>query len=171
MRGNQWKLWIFVYLSVWFTASGACLLWLISGDIETGWNGNDWSGIRVYILYASAGCMGGTLYAIRAFHQYYEQPLQTRFIYWYLMRPYMCGGTAMVLIILLDSGILLLQANDSIPARIGLSFLAGFGYGKFMEKLTHLTEALFNGNGDKGANGSTFGSGASGASDQQNGRK
>ncbi|WP_438444709.1 hypothetical protein [Gorillibacterium sp. sgz5001074] len=164
MRDNLWKLWIFIYLSLWFVGSSAGLLWLISGDMASGWNGDDWAGIRVYVIYALAGCMGGTLYAVRAFHQFYDQPLQKRFIYWYLMRPYMCGGTAMVLIILLDSGILLLQAGDSIPARIGLSFLAGFGYGKFMEKLTHLTEALFNGNGDKRSGGAP---GTPGAADNR----
>jgi hypothetical protein len=148
---KRWRFTIFVYLSLIFGASSGCLLWLISGNMTAGWNGNDWAGIRAYVLYATAGCMGGTLYALRAFHEYFEQPLQTRFLYWYFMRPYICGGTAMVLIILLDSGILLLQAGESIPARIGLSFLAGFGYGKFMEKLTHLTEALFNGNGKKDA--------------------
>lgn len=161
MSDKHWKLAIFLYLSSAFIGSGICLLWLMNGGLATGWNGAEWAETRKYFYYASAGSMGGTLYAIRAFHQFYDRPLETRFIYWYFMRPYMCGGTAMVLIVLLDSGIILLQANDSMPARIGLSFLAGFGYGKFMEKLTHLTEALFNGNGKPNdGSGNSGGTGA-----------
>jgi hypothetical protein len=156
MSDKHWKFLIFVYLSAAFLTSSLSLLWLMNGGLMTGWNGADWTGIREYLFYASAGSIGGTLYALRSFHQYYDKPIMTRFIYWYFMRPYMCGGTAMVLIVLLDSGIMLLQVDDSMTSRIGLSFLAGFGYGKVMEKLTYLTEALFNGNGQKD-NGSSNG--------------
>lgn len=147
MSDNHWKIVIFVYLSASFIASGVLLLWLMNGGLQTGWSGADWSSIRPYFYYIASGAMGGTLYALRAFHQFFDQPVKNRFIYWYFMRPYLCGGTAMMTIILFDSGILLLQVDDSMSARTGLAFLVGFGYGKFMEKLTHLAEALFNGNG------------------------
>jgi hypothetical protein len=147
MSDNHWKAIIFTYLSLCFITSGLGLLWLMNGGLATGWNGGDWASIRPYFYYIASGAMGGSLYALRAYHEFYDQPLKSKFLYWYFMRPYLCGGTAMMTIILFDSGIMLLQVNDSVPARIGLSFLAGFGYGKFMEKLTHLVEALFNGNG------------------------
>lgn len=147
MRDSHIKAFIFSYLSICFVISGLGLLWLMNGGLKTGWDGPDWTAVRPYFYYIAAGSMGGTLYALRAFHQFYDQPLQTRFMYWYFMRPYLCGGTAMITIILFDSGILLLQIGDSLTARTGLAFLVGFGYGKFMEKLTHLAEALFNGNG------------------------
>lgn len=147
MSDNRWKGLLFFYLSASFILSGLGLLWLMNGGMERGWGGMDWSSVRPYFYYIAAGAMGGSLYALRAFHQFYEQPLAVRFIYWYFMRPYLCGGTAMMTIILFDSGILLLQIGDSLTARTGLAFLVGFGYGKFMEKLTHLAEALFNGNG------------------------
>lgn len=142
------RLIIFVYLSCAFAASAGCLLWLVSGGLDDP-NPSALTEIRPYLFYISAGSMGGTLYALRVFHQFYDQPMPARFIYWYIMRPYLCGGTAMITIILLDSGIMLLQVENSLTARTGLSFLTGFGYGKFMEKLTHLAEALFNGNGKK----------------------
>ncbi|MDF2923088.1 MAG: hypothetical protein K0R57_2002 [Paenibacillaceae bacterium] len=148
MSDNHWKMFIFGYLSAVFISTVVCLLWLMSGGLaENSSAAADWSQIRPYLFYISAGALGGTLYALRTFHQFYDQPVKGRFIYWYLMRPYLCGGTAMITIVLFDSGIMLFQVEDSMTARMGLSFLAGFGYGKFMEKLTHLAEALFNGNG------------------------
>jgi len=153
MSDNLWKLMVFFYLFLTFIMSGLGLLWLLNGGLTTGWNGSDWTVIREYAYYITAGSMGGTLYALRLFHQFYNTPLALRFVYWYFMRPYLCGGTAMITVILLDSGIMLLEVGDSMMARTGLSFLVGFGYGKFMEKLTYLTEALFNGNGGGSANG------------------
>lgn len=152
MSDNLWKLLVFSYLSLSFMMSGLGLLWLLNGSLTTGWNGSDWTVIREYAYYIAAGSMGGTLYALRLFHQFYNTPLAARFVYWYFMRPYLCGGTAMMTVILLDSGIMLFEVGDSMMARTGLSFLVGFGYGKFMEKLTYLTEALFNGNGSSSDN-------------------
>jgi hypothetical protein len=157
MSDNLWKLLVFSYLSLSFIVSGLGLLWLLNGGLTTGWNGSDWTVIREYAFYIAAGSMGGTLYALRLFHQFYNTPLAPRFVYWYFMRPYLCGGTAMMTVILLNSGIMLLEVGDSMLARTGLSFLVGFGYGKFMEKLTYLTEALFNGNSQTAGTAGTTG--------------
>jgi hypothetical protein len=147
VNSARWRLVIFLYLSLTFAGSAACLLFLLSGGLEDPASAS-LTAVRPYLFYISAGSLGGSLYALRAFHQFYEQPVTIRFVYWYFMRPYLCGGTAMITIILLDSGIMLLSVENSLSARTGLAFLTGFGYGKFMEKLTHLAEALFNGNGN-----------------------
>lgn len=144
------KLLIFVYLLAWFIGS----LWLMAvlGSLQTdsNWVGIDIMLYREYVILGLAGSLGGSLYGLRMFHEFYET-LTTRWFYWYLMRPFLCFGSAIITIILFKSGILLLQVGDSMAARVSIAFLTGFGYGKFMEKIRSLTDTFFNGNGkDKG---------------------
>lgn len=141
---NRAKIALFLYLLTWFTLSVAGLIALMGGLLKSSLSGPDASMIRVYLHYACAGAIGGSLYALRMFHQFYER-MTLQFVYWYTMRPLLCAGTGVITVILFESGILLLQVTDSLYAKIGLAFLAGFGYGKFMEKLTMLAEAFFNG--------------------------
>lgn len=141
--GTWWKTALFAYLFFSFAAGFTGLFWLLDADPGKG-PPSCTSPVGVYLRYAFAGGIGGTLYALRMYHKYYES-LTPRFAFWYVMRPFLTAGTAVMTIILFESGILLLQVNDSLYAKVGLSFLAGFGYGKFMEKITLMTEALFNG--------------------------
>ncbi|MBP1153816.1 MULTISPECIES: hypothetical protein [unclassified Paenibacillus] len=144
---DQWyKLGVLTYLLVWFTGS----FWM-GGMIKSGavshWLGVELRVVEEYAFYALAGAIGGTLYAMRLFHEFYDQ-MSDRWILWYLLRPIKCAGASMMTIVLFQSGIMLLQTGTSMEAKIGIAFLVGFGYGKLMEKLKTLTEALFNGNGN-----------------------
>jgi hypothetical protein len=145
------RLLIFIYLLTWFIGS----LWLMAvfGSVQTDsiWMGMDLGLYRDYLILGLAGAVGGSLYGLRMFHEYYDS-LTTRWFYWYLMRPFLCFGCAILTIILFKSGILLLQVGDSMAARVGIAFLTGFGYGKFMEKIRSLTDTFFNGTG-KGTGG------------------
>ncbi|MNG28669.1 hypothetical protein D3C84_1139590 [compost metagenome] len=93
------------------------------------------------------------------FHEHYQE-LTTQWIYWYLMRPILCFGSAIITIILFASGIMLLEVGDSMSARISIAFLTGYGYGKFMEKLRDLTSTFFNGKNTNGTNGNGNGNGS-----------
>lgn len=144
----QWyKLGVLAYLLVWFTGS----FWM-GGMIKSGavshWLGVELRAVQEYAFYALAGAIGGSLYAMRLFHEFYDQ-MTDRWILWYLLRPIKCAGASVMTIVLFQSGIMLLQTGTSMEAKIGIAFLVGFGYGKLMEKLKTLTEALFNGNHDK----------------------
>jgi hypothetical protein len=150
------KLLIFIYLLIWFIGS----LWLMAvfGSMQThsNWLGMNLMLFRNYLIFGLAGSVGGSLYGLRMFHEFYDS-LTMRWFYWYLMRPFLCFGSAIITIILFKSGILLLQVGDSMAAQVGIAFLTGFGYGKFMEKLRSLTETFFNGkekenNGDEDRN-------------------
>lgn len=146
---NRYKTLLFLYLLTWFTLSIAGLIGLLGGALEPSPAGFVTKEMRDYLHYACAGCVGGSLYALRMFHQHYDH-ITLRFVYWYSMRPVLCAGTGLIVVILFDSGIILLQVSDTLAAKIGLAFLSGFGYGKFMEKLTVLTDALFNGKHESG---------------------
>jgi hypothetical protein len=143
--GRNGKFLVFIYLLGWFVGS----LWLMavlgSSHTEGKRFGIDLMLYRNYLIFGFAGATGGALYALRLFHEHYQN-MDSRWLYWYFMRPFLCFGSAIITIILFQSGIMLLQVGDSMAARISIAFLTGFGYGKFMEKLRSVTNNLFNGN-------------------------
>ncbi len=149
---NKGKLTLFFYLLGWFIGSLWMMAVLSSMDMQGKMFGINSALLREYGTFGLAGAVGGSLYGLRLFHEFYNQ-LTTRWMYWYFMRPFLCFGSAIITIILFESGILLLQVGDSMAARVSISFLSGFGYGKFMEKIRSLTETFFNGN--SGNNGKT----------------
>ncbi|SDN37341.1 hypothetical protein SAMN04487897_102680 [Paenibacillus sp. yr247] len=149
---------IFVYLLVWFVGSLWMMAVLGSGTVQGKLFGVDLNLYHEYASFGFAGALGGALYGLRMFHEHYHD-LTTQWVYWYLMRPVLCFGSAIITIVLFESGILLLQVGDSMSARISVAFLTGYGYGKFMEKIKALTTTFFNGdgNGTKNGNGSNGG--------------
>lgn len=152
---------IFGYLVIWFVGSLWMMAVLGSGSFQRKMMGVDFVLYHEYACFGFAGALGGALYGLRMFHEHYQE-LTTQWIYWYLMRPVLCFGSAIITIILFESGIMLLQVDDSMSARISLAFLTGYGYGKFMEKLRDLTSTFFNGkntNGTNGTNGNGNGNG------------
>jgi len=149
LSSQQWiSLLITVYLVICFVGC----FWL-GGMIRSGQlthlAGIPLLSLKPYIYYALAGAIGGTLYALRLVHLYYDT-LGMRWMWWYMLRPIQCAGAAVMTIVLFQSGILLLQTGDSLYAKISISFLVGFGYGKLMDKIKSLTETLFNGSSSKG---------------------
>ncbi|MFD0695526.1 hypothetical protein ACFQZT_15615 [Paenibacillus sp. GCM10027628] len=152
---------IFAYLLLWFIGSLWMMALLGSGVFHGKLWGIDMNLYREYASFGFAGALGGTLYGLRMFHEHYHD-LTTQWIYWYFMRPIVCFGSAIITIILFESGILLLQVGDSMAARISVAFLTGYGYGKFMDKLRALTDTFFNGNGSNGAGGGNGSKGGNG---------
>lgn len=108
--------------------------------------------VEEYIFYALAGAIGGTLYCLRLFYWHsIRRNLQIdRWWIWYVLRPIISSGTSIMTVLLLQSGILILEISKTDNAKIGLSFLVGYGFGKVMDKLESLTVTLFNGNSTKG---------------------
>ncbi|CAN7726288.1 hypothetical protein LJR153_006114 [Paenibacillus sp. LjRoot153] len=150
---------IFAYLVIWFVGSLWMMAVLGSASFERKIMGIDFAIYHEYAIFGFAGSLGGALYGLRMFHEHYQE-LTTQWIYWYLMRPVLCFGSAIITIILFESGIMLLQVDDSMSARISIAFLTGYGYGKFMEKLRDLTATFFNGKNTNGTNGNGNGNGS-----------
>ncbi|MFC0215598.1 hypothetical protein ACFFK0_24690 [Paenibacillus chartarius] len=157
-----WRGAIFGYLLLWFLGSFWAIAALRSGSLSGVVLGIHTDLLRDYLYYGLAGAIGGSLYGLRTFHQFYYD-LTMRFVYWYTMRPLLCFGCAIMTVLLFQSGILLLQLGDSPLARISVAFLSGFGYGKFIEKIKALTETLFSGEQTgSGSDGSRNGGGPPG---------
>ncbi|MBD0379593.1 hypothetical protein [Paenibacillus sedimenti] len=149
---------IFAYLLLWFIGSLWMMALLGSGSFQGKLLGIDVNLYREYAAFGFAGALGGALYGLRMFHEHYHD-LTTQWIYWYLMRPIVCFGSAIITIVLFESGILLLQVGDSMAARISVAFLTGYGYGKFMDKIRALTNTFFNGTGNNGNGAGNGGNG------------
>ncbi|MDQ0917681.1 hypothetical protein [Paenibacillus sp. V4I5] len=157
------KQFIFSYLLIWFVGSLWMMAVLGSGSVQGKLLGVDVNLYHEYACFGFAGALGGALYGLRMFHEHYHD-LTTQWVYWYLMRPILCFGSAIITIVLFESGILLLQVGDSMAARISVAFLTGYGYGKFMEKIRALTITFFNGNG----NGNNSGNSSNGGDQPKN---
>ncbi|WP_284642263.1 hypothetical protein [Paenibacillus silviterrae] len=147
LKQNGFKLGLLLYQLLWLIGC----FWLAglvrSGKLTT-LLGVELAAVEPYSYYALSGAIGGTLYSMRLFHEFYET-MSERWVVWYLVRPMKCAAAAVMTIILFQSGIMLLQTGSSLSAKVGIAFLVGFGYGKLMDKLKLLTETLFNGSGDK----------------------
>ncbi|WP_248928774.1 hypothetical protein [Paenibacillus hamazuiensis] len=135
-----------LYLLAWFMG-GFWFIAVLKSDTLHRLAGIDVDKMKDYLYYALAGAIGGTLYALRILHEFYYR-INVRWLIWYLLRPFLCAGTAVMTIVLFQSGILLLQVGDTASAKIGVAFLVGYGFGKCMDKLKTLTEVLFNGKSD-----------------------
>jgi hypothetical protein len=152
-REHLKKFVLFAYLIIWLVGSMWLMAVLRSGTLD----GVSFAGVKIavvkeYLYYTSAGAIGGTIYIMRLFHDHYHA-VEKHWFYWYIMRPILCASTAAMTIVLFKSGIMLLQISDSLSAKIGVSFLVGYGFGKFIEKLKALTITLFDGKDDKNGNG------------------
>lgn len=142
----RYKLALLIYLLVWFVGSFWVMGFIKSGLMRS-WTGIDLGELEEYVYYALSGAIGGTLYAMRLFHEFYDR-MNERWTLWYLLRPIQCAGAAVMTVILFQSGIMLLQTGNTMESKISIAFLVGFGFGKMMDKLKQLTESLFNGKSD-----------------------
>lgn len=105
---------------------------------------------KTYQYYACAGAIGGSLYALRLFYWHNIRGVLhiEKWWIWYFLRPIMSAGTALMMVILFEGGMLSISLSKSEFATIGLSFLVGYGFGKVMDKLDGITETIFNGKPD-----------------------
>ncbi|HJV45119.1 MAG TPA: hypothetical protein VJ824_05255 [Bacillota bacterium] len=140
---------VFIYLLLIFIGGFILLgsLWLGYLD-ETFGLLRDYQPIKEYLYFATSGAIGGTLYCLRLFHTHYvrENLNIRRWWMWYVVRPILSAGTAVMMIILFQSGILIFEIGKDLSAKIALAFLSGYGFGKMMDKLETLTMTLFNTN-------------------------
>ncbi|GAX90233.1 hypothetical protein EFBL_1859 [Effusibacillus lacus] len=152
MKERILKILVFLYLLLMF-AAGFVWMALLQGDVLDSMSIGPviLSLGKEYQLYGAAGTIGGTLYALRLFYWHNIRGILNirKWWIWYFLRPIMSAGTAVMTVILFQSGILLINIADSLMPRIGFSFLIGYGFGKVMDKLDGLTEALFNGTAAK----------------------
>ena len=130
------KQFIFTYLLIWFVGSLWMMAVLGSGSVQGKLLGIDINLYHEYACFGFAGALGGALYGLRMFHEHYHD-LTTQWVYWYLMRPMLCFGSAIITIVLFESGILLLQVGTRWPLASALRFLPDMGTGNSWRRFVH----------------------------------
>lgn len=136
-----------IHLATVFAASLSSLVWLLH---TYGSASHDVSSLQALtmqtsLMYASAGVSGGVLYCLRTFIDFAIRSalVAKRYCIWYLMRPFLSGGLAVMGVLLFRSDILIITVKSSLLPQIGLAFLIGYGFGKLIRKLEDTILSLF----------------------------
>ncbi|MCM3571102.1 hypothetical protein [Neobacillus mesonae] len=144
---HRWlKAFILTYLSFLFFGSFIAIGLLWTGMIE---NVLPFvSDIKIFLYYFFAGAIGGSLRHLYMFCCHYMDGELTDYRKWimYIFFPIFATGTAVVAVMLIQSGILLIEFTDygDTPyAPISIAFFVGFGFNRFVNKLNMVSKNLF----------------------------
>ncbi|MBU0460853.1 MAG: hypothetical protein KJ597_05355 [Nanoarchaeota archaeon] len=106
--------------------------------------------IKSLIYVACAGGLGGTLYSIRGFYQNLgEKRFEFNWTWWYIFRPFISIVIGVISYFLIFGGLLSVgnisdvNYEKSIMFYSAISFLAGFSFTQFSNKLEELSKTLF----------------------------
>ena len=110
--------------------------------------------IRSLIYIGSAGGLGGTVYCIRGFYQNAGTgSFSFNWVPWYIFRPFISIVTGIIIYFLLIGGLLTIgsvsktNTSSSIMFYCSISYLAGFSFTQFYDKIDELTSTLFSSKG------------------------
>lgn len=124
---------------------------LIIISIMTYFSNNEDTLIRSLIYIGSSGGMGGTIYCIRGFYQNLgEGNFNFNWTWWYLFRPLVSVVIGVFVYFFIVGGLLSLGSvseinySKSVMFYCAISFLAGFSFTQFANKLEELSSTLFS---------------------------
>ncbi|MED4400113.1 hypothetical protein [Metabacillus fastidiosus] len=108
--------------------------------------------IEPSLQYFFTGIIGASLYQLYLFITKYVNGMLTNPSEWvkYIFYPVLASGTAVVTVVLIDSGILFIEfveGDETFSAQAGTAFLVGFGFTKIITLYKRLTSKLFSGQG------------------------
>lgn len=106
--------------------------------------------IRSLVYIGSAGGLGGIIYCMRGFHDHKAHgDFNIDFSYWYFFRPIISTVTGVIIYFLFAGGLLTVGSDFSKADQsstmffCSVSFLAGFGFTQFYNKVDDLANTLF----------------------------
>ena len=104
--------------------------------------------IRSFIYLASSGGLGAIVYCIRSFYTHVvEQDFSKNWIWWYIFRPFL-GCIVGIFTYFVLGGLMSLNSSElnfnfgGLMAYCAMSFLAGFCFTEFMNKLEKINEVM-----------------------------
>lgn len=107
--------------------------------------------IKSLIYIGSSGGLGGTIYCIRGFYQNLgENNFKFNWTWWYIFRPLISVVIGVVVYFIIVGGLLSLGSvsevnySKSVMFYCAVSFLAGFSFTQFADKLEDLSSTLFS---------------------------
>ncbi|MBM6616675.1 hypothetical protein [Bacillus suaedaesalsae] len=147
---QRWlKALILTYLSLLFFGSFVAVGGLWTGKVE------EWlpfvSDIEIFLYYFFAGAIGGSLRHLYMFSKNYMKGELTDYRKWimYVFYPIFATGTAVISVTLIQSGFLFIEFaeyDDGPLAQISIAFFVGFGFNRFLAKLSELSKNIFQSN-------------------------
>lgn len=106
--------------------------------------------IKILFYVGASGGIGGSLNSIRGFYQHLGgQTFKSNWTWWYIFRPIISVIVGIFAYFLIVGGLLgLSNKSDAIFGKgimfyCAISFLAGFSFSQFADKLNKLSERLF----------------------------
>ncbi|KAA0549856.1 hypothetical protein FZW96_00450 [Bacillus sp. BGMRC 2118] len=156
---KRWlKAFILTYLSVLFFGSFIAVGGLWTGQIEESLPFV--ADIEIFLYYFFAGAIGGSLRHLYMFSKHYMNGELTDYRQWimYVFYPIFATGTAVIAVTLIQSGFLFIEFAefDGGPlAQISIAFFIGFGFNRFLSKLSQLSKDIFQ--SEKGKNNANEG--------------
>jgi hypothetical protein len=111
--------------------------------------------LRALFYLGSAGGLGGTIYCIRGYYKALirrpKQPFDLNYTWWYIFRPFLSIVVGVFVYFLIVGGLLSVSTvsvsqvdlTKSIPFYCALSFIGGFSFTQFADKLEELAETVF----------------------------
>lgn len=107
--------------------------------------------IKMFLYYFFAGAIGGSLRHLYMFCSHYIEDELNNSREWimYIFYPLFATGTAIIAVVLIESGILLIEFTDygNTPyAPVCIAFFIGFGFNRFIRKLNSVSKNIFKTN-------------------------
>ncbi|MGF6571594.1 hypothetical protein ABH945_003715 [Paraburkholderia sp. GAS333] len=133
-----------LYLLLYLAGAAAAILSMCLGDLE-----GRWAALRVGLMCAAVGAVGGCLYCLRAVYlnRCVRKTWTNEWAAWYLIRPIVstcCGGISFLF---LKAGLLVLESGTKSDAsEIGfyaLALVAGLNVDKFVAKIEDVAQAVW----------------------------
>ena len=126
------------------------LLVLVIMSLITYFSNFDDSLIRSLVYIGSSGGIGGTIYCIRGFYQNLgKNNFKFNWTWWYIFRPVISVVVGVFVYFFIVGGLLSLGSiseinySKSVMFYCAISFLAGFSFTQFADKLEELSSTLF----------------------------
>lgn len=107
--------------------------------------------IRALIYVGSSGGIGGTIYCIRGFYQAKaSDEFDLKWTWWYFFRPFISIVVGVFVYFFIIGGLISIGSvsnvnySKSVMFYCAISFLAGFSFTQFTDKLEELASTLFS---------------------------
>lgn len=107
--------------------------------------------LNILVYIASSGGIGGTIYCIRGFYQNLGgNNFKTNWTWWYVFRPIISAIIGVFSYFMLIGGLMSISNSPdvnyskSVMFYCAISFLAGFSFTKFVEKIDLISDTIFS---------------------------
>ena len=107
--------------------------------------------LHILVYIACSGGIGGTIYCIRGFYKNLGGGgFETKWTWWYVFRPFISAIIGIFSYFMIIGGLMSISNSPdvnyskSVMFYCAVSFLAGFSFTKFVEKIDLISDTMFS---------------------------